>query len=105
MATQDPSHIMGLSDGQPQGPLPEQTCPPVQALAPPPVQAPLELQLPGTLAVVLFMHPVEPQEVVLPGNVQAELVPSHEPAQGGDPPQGVRAVLTFAHVPVEQDWH
>lgn len=103
VVTQDVPHIV-VFDGQLQGPLPEHVCPPVQAMGPPPMQVP-PLHFPATLAVELFAHPVEPQEVELPGNMQPALVPSHEPAQGAVPPHGMRAVLTFEHVPVEHDWH
>jgi hypothetical protein len=105
--TQDPMHVVGLSDGQPHTPLPEHICPEGQALVSAPVQvpmlAPLLLQCPATLAVIEFAHPVAPQVTVLPGNVQLALDPSHTPAQGGVPGHAMRAVLTFAHVPVEQD--
>jgi hypothetical protein len=94
---------MGALAGQLQGPLPEHVCPPVQALGIAPEQVPPPLHIPGALAVMEFMHPVGPQLVELPGNAQPAPVPSHEPAHGAVPPHGMRAVLTFAQVPVEQD--
>ena len=67
------------------------------------MQVPPPLQVPGTYAVDVSTHPVEPQLVVLPGNVQLALAPVQEPAQLPEPPHGVRAVFTFVHVPVEHD--
>ena len=45
--------------------------------------------------------------VPLPGNVQAVLVPLHEPAHAPVPPQEVLGVVTLLQVPgvAEQDWH
>ena len=70
-------------------------------------QPPALLHVAGSRAVVEVWQAAVAHVVPLPGNVQAELVPLHEPAQTPVPPQGVLGVVTLLQVPgvAEQDWH
>jgi hypothetical protein len=93
--------------GHAQTPAPEQTWPVGHGVAVWVGQVPLPLQLAADRAVVEFWQVAAAHAVELPGKVQAELVPLHEPAQTPVPPQGVLGVVTLLQVPgvAEHDWH